>query len=303
MSSFAILVVRGDLSVYGASPGTRIRSPYIREADLYVSLKPITAMNRVQLVPYIPATSWVGVMRNLLEKYYDLPANVPRIVRAKRIVAPIHECETEEEKLRCPVCKLLARRDVVAWFDDIEPKGISFRVERKEAEVNFYNEKNELVARIYRKDEVTIPREKVEISETYRGALNIAESPITADVLKKAEWRLEPIPRAVELVSGVFTFGAKFLMSKLSVDDIRPFFIGLSLLEDYYVGRRGTRGYGRVKISNLRFTLRTSAYYEGEGDEIEIPIPDDAKTPKGVLKKWRELREAIEEALRKSAGQ
>ena len=112
----------------------------------------------------------------------------------------------------------------------------------------------------------------------------------------------EPIPRAAQLISGRFGFSAKFLVSSLQIDDLRPFFLGLALLEDYYVGRRGSRGYGRVLIKNLTFKLRGREYYEGEGEEVVIKLPEEAKTPKGVLKRWEEVKGAIEEELRKLSG-
>jgi len=288
--SFAILLVEGEWEVKSASPGTQAPTPYRmgvkRGPDLKISLKSVVTGNRIIAAPYIPATSWVGVLRSLLEKYYDLPANVPRVAKAKKIVAPIHECESEEEKLRCPVCKLLARRDVVAWFDDAEPIGALLRVEEREAEVNFYNERNELVARIYRKDEVTLPRtEREKVPDEYK------------------DWKREPIPRTVQLISGRFKFSAKFLISLLEVEDLRPFFVGLSLMEDYYVGRRGSRGYGRISIKNLSFKLRGREYYEGRGGEIIIRIPEDAKTPKGVLRRWEEIKGTIEEELKRLGGQ
>ena len=99
------------------------------------------------------------------------------------------------------------------------------------------------------------------------------------------------------MVSGIFEFAAKFDIGRLQVDDIRPFFVGLALLEDYYVGRRRTRGYGRVEISNISVRLRGRPYYEGVGREIEIPeIP---KTPKEILEKWKEVKDAIERAKKK----
>ncbi|RLE63792.1 MAG: hypothetical protein DRN53_01700 [Thermoprotei archaeon] len=274
---FGILIVKGEISARGCSPGSRATPPYLK-ADINIAFKPHpTGAN----IPYIPATSWVGVMRNLLEKYYDLPANAPRIVRAKRIVAPIHECEDDAEKLKCPVCKLLSRRDVVAWFDDAEPKGTRYQVTPRGDRVEVRNEQGQTVATIYLKTEVTIPREpeRVKIPREYTG------------------WRMEPIPRNVQMVSGIFEFAAKFDIGRLQIDDIRPFFVGLALLEDYYVGRRGTRGYGRVEISNISVRLRGRPYYEGVGREIEIPeIP---KTPKEILEKWKEVKDAIERAKKK----
>ncbi|MEM1552878.1 MAG: RAMP superfamily CRISPR-associated protein [Candidatus Bathyarchaeia archaeon] len=308
MKPFSVLSVNGELVIEGASVGSTTTPPYLRDrdVDLKASFKPVPSPTGILILPYIPATSWVGVMRNLLEKYYDLPANVPRVVRAKKIVAPIHECEGEDDKARCPVCKLLARRDVVAWFDDAEPLGSLLRIREGADEVSIFNERGALVAKVYLKDEVIIPRENVQVNaQKYGGELGISEPKnlLTAEDIKGAGWRLETIPRKAQLVSGTFKFSAKFLLSKLSVDDIRPFFVGLSLLQDYYIGRRGSRGYGRLEISNLSFSVRGRSYYDGSGDEIRVDLPEDARTPKGVLRKWEEVKRAIEEALKKAIGQ
>ncbi len=299
--NFLLLVVNGEAKANEVHIGSRRPDPRARDLDLVSAFKPHpNARGDRNEVPYIPASSWVGVIRHLLEKYYDLPAQTPRIRRrgATTIIAPIHECRTLDEILKCPVCKLFARRDVVAWFDDMEPLGSGYRIQRggRAGEYLVYNEANQLVAHVFVKDEVVIPRdiERVLVEPDQVGLQG--EEPLSGEKLAEKGFRFEPIPRKVQVVSGIFKFAAKFDMTKLSFDDIKPFFIGLVLLEERYVGRRGSRGYGRIEVSGLIFELRDARYYEG-GDPLKLEIEYDR--PRDILAHWEEVKRAYEEAVKK----
>ena len=297
---FKLLCVEGEFLVNGASIGSRRppSRPYdIGRPDLYIAFK-VSPKSPGNEIPYIPASSWVGVMRNLLEKFYNLPANAPRIRKARKIIAPIHECETENEKLKCPVCKLLARRCVVAWFDDAEPPGEKYKIRVQGERVDILNEEGQIATSMYLKDEVVVPRDRdrIEIPGEVIGLSNVEKA--SANDLEKEKWRIEPIPRRVQQVSGRFLFKAKFDMSKLTVNDIRVFFTGLALMEDYFIGRRGSRGYGRVKILNLNFKIRNKEFYEGKKGEIIVKLPDEIKlTPKGILDNWNKVKEILNKYL------
>jgi len=214
------------------------------------------------------------------------------------MIAPIHECKTLDDILKCPVCKLFARRDVVAWFDDMEPLGSTYRVQReaRAGEYLVYNEANQLVAQVFVKDEVVIPRdiERTSIEPSQVGLQG--EKPLSGEELVKRGFRFEPIPRQVQAVSGIFRFSAKFDMIKLSFDDIKPFFIGLALLEERYVGRRGSRGYGRIEINELSLELRDTRYYEG-GRPVKIEV--EFKKPRDVLANWEAVKKTFEETVKK----
>lgn len=292
--NFALLVVNGD--VYAEEVVIGSRREIEAGIDILTTFKPHPKARGE--IPYIPATSWVGVLRHLLEKYYDLPAQSPRISKLKRIIAPIHECQSYDEILNCPVCKIFSRRDVVAWFDDLDPKGERYSVQRRRTgEYIVRNERNEIVAQVVLKDEVVLPRDidKIVISVDTAKKLEIeTEKELTGKELTERGIRLEPIPREVQVVTGIFKLQAKFDMTKLKFDDLKPFFIGLSLLEDRYVGRRGSRGYGRIKFDNITLTLRDKRYYEG-GDEILIQV--DAKKPRDILRQWNQVRKVVNEKL------
>jgi len=78
-------------------------------------------------------------------------------------------------------------------------------------------------------------------------------------------------PRETERVSE----GAKFsfeMIFNLNYDDIenehllKLLLSGMKLLEDDYLGGSGTRGYGKVKFTNLKLELRSKDYYEGKSE-------------------------------------
>ena len=299
---FLLLVVNGVARVNEIHIGSRRIDPRARDLDLVSAFKPHPNIHRGDRneIPYIPASSWVGVLRHLLEKYYNLPAQTPRIRRRGNevIIAPIHECRTLDEILKCPVCKIFSRRDVVAWFDDMEPLGSSYRVQRgaRAGEYLIYNEANQLVAQVFVKDEVVIPRdiERARVEPSQVGLQGT--QPLSGKDLVQRGFRFEPIPRQVQVVSGIFKFSAKFDMTKLSFDDIKPFFIGLALLEERYVGRRGSRGYGRIENDELSFELRGASYYEG-GEPVRLEF--EYKRPREVLANWENLKKVYEDAVKK----
>lgn len=302
---FLLLVVNGVARANEIHIGSRRTDPRARDLDLVSAFKPYPNILRGDRneIPYIPASSWVGVLRHLLEKYYNLPAQTPRIRRRGNevIIAPIHECRTLDEILKCPVCKIFSRRDVVAWFDDMEPLGSSYRVQRsaRAGEYLLYNEANQLVAQVFVKDEVVIPRD-IERTRVEPSQVGLQETqPLSDKDLVQRGFRFEPIPRQVQVVSGIFKFNAKFDMTKLSFDDIKPFFIGLVLLEERYVGRRGSRGYGRIEIDELSFELRGASYYEG-GEPVRLEV--EYKRPRDALANWENLKKVYEDAVKKLTG-
>lgn len=302
LQNFALLVASGDAYVEEVAVGSKREAETGTRIDIFTAFKSHPKARGE--IPYIPASSWVGVLRHLLENYYNLPAQAPRIRRGKEgmLVAPIHECQSPGEILSCPVCKLLSRRDVVAWFDDLDPKGERYSVQRgkRAGEHVIKNERNEIVAQVVLKDEVVLPRdvEKTTIPAEIAKKLGVkADKDLTGEELIGEGVRFEPIPREVQVVSGTFKLGAKFDMAKLSFDDLKPFFVGLSLLEDRYIGRRGSKGYGRIEFDNIALTLRGKEYYEG-GDEI--PIKVDEKKPRDVLKQWTKIKETVDEKLKQS---
>jgi len=295
------LAVNGKAYANGIHAGSRRPDPRARDIDLVSAFKPHPQVRGDRNeIPYVPASSWIGMLRHLLEKYYGLPAQTPRIRRKgeETIIAPIHECGVLDEILKCPVCKLLARRDVVALFNDMDPLGSEYKVQKgtRAGEYLVYNEDNQLVVQVFVKDEVIIPRD-IERVTLEPGQIGLkSEKSIKGEDLIKQGYRLEPIPRQVQAVSGIFKFGAKFDMVKLTLDDIKPFFIGLALIEEWYIGRRGSRGYGRIEFKDLEIELLTAKYYEG-GESMKLQV--GYNKPREILANWNKVKQVYEETVKK----
>jgi len=92
----------------------------------------------------------------------------------------------------------------------------------------------------------------------------------TENVINRITGKAEH-PRETERVSE----GAKFsfeMIFNLNYDDIenehllKVLLNGMKLLEDDYLGGSGTRGYGKVKFTNLKLELRSKDYYEGKSE-------------------------------------
>jgi len=302
------LIISGKVYVDGMAIGSLRAEPHAR-LDLVTAFKPHPRVQGVRKeIPYVPASSWVGVLRHLLEKHYGLQAQTLRIRRrpGATIVAPLHECSSMDDILKCPVCKIFARRDIVAWFDDFEPLGSSYRIERgaKGGEYVINSDIDNNIVQVFVKDEVIVPRDIKSIAvprDIARSQLGLRDidKDVTGEDLIRRGLRLEPIPRQVQLVSGIFKFTAKFVMNKLVFDDLKPFFVGLVLLEDRYVGRRGTRGYGRVKFNDLAFSLRTREFYEYGKAEIKIDIPHNK--PRDIITNWDKIRKTYEQVIQNLA--
>ena len=92
----------------------------------------------------------------------------------------------------------------------------------------------------------------------------------TENVINRITGKAEH-PRETERVSE----GAKFsfeMIFNLNYDDIenehllKVLLNGMKLLEDDYLGGSGTRGYGKIKFTNLKLELRSKDYYEGKSE-------------------------------------
>ena len=80
-------------------------------------------------------------------------------------------------------------------------------------------------------------------------------------------------PRTLERVPAGARFRVRLVMDVLCEEDA-PLFSrvveGLRLLEDDALGGGGSRGSGRVRLSNLKLTWRNRAYYSSGGAQAEM---------------------------------
>lgn len=86
-------------------------------------------------------------------------------------------------------------------------------------------------------------------------------------------------PRQIERVPAGAKFKFHFIINLLAERDeesVKTLFEGMRLLEDDYLGGSGTRGYGKVKFTDITITLRDKKYYEtGEINQENIKRIND----------------------------
>ncbi len=91
-------------------------------------------------------------------------------------------------------------------------------------------------------------------------------------------------PCLIERVPAGFYFNFEIILNLFDGDDekslVESIFTALNLLQDDYLGARGTRGYGAVKIHLNSLTSKDKTSYgagEAKADEYQISIPDSLK--------------------------
>lgn len=76
-------------------------------------------------------------------------------------------------------------------------------------------------------------------------------------------------PRTTERVPAGARFDFELSYNILEKDDIErlnELFLGLNLLEDDYLGSSGSRGYGKVKLTNLEIGIKSISDYMGDNN-------------------------------------
>lgn len=104
-------------------------------------------------------------------------------------------------------------------------------------------------------------------------------------------------PRQTERVPQGAEFGFQMVFNLMENQDVERFFhlmLGLSLLEDDYLGGSGSRGYGRIQFNDLQIAVKTITDYEGDNE------PQVLYT--GVLKDFSRQKERFQEELQKKLG-
>ena len=72
-----------------------------------------------------------------------------------------------------------------------------------------------------------------------------------------------------------FDFEIVFSVYEGDSDNISYLLHSMRLLEDNYLGGNGSRGYGQIKFTNIKLSLRTSEYYKRDIDEEIIDESDN----------------------------
>lgn len=189
--------------------------------------------------PYIPGSSLKGKLRSLAEK--KVAATNPSFwnLRTKAQLSG-HRCENETQYLSCPVCKI--------W-------GIA-----GDKEMNIPTLTRLYVSDCYL-DESSITNEmKSNLELEYTEAkYETAIDRIKGTALHGSLREIERVPagarfKDAELIYNVFEEEDKKLLKHV--------FEAIELLEHDYLGGMGSRGYGRVRFSNIRVFWNRKEDYE-----------------------------------------
>ncbi len=288
------------------------QTAHIGGADLYPMVTRrvyVIDGNEVELeVPYIPGSSLKGRMRSLLEqalgkKLYTTDKRIwmhvrntdERPVTAKKRIMTIEEFE-EDVRARCEVDDVFGAMSIHfdklynIYLEKLRREGKSEDVARTEAEkkalelFSVLAPTRLLVEDLFPSDEYV--RELYRLKGGFIGITDFLEY--------KSENRIDRVTAAadprdvVRVRPGVVFAGTMKLLvfdrdceiiNKVRVVEryIRALYTGMKLVEETYLGRGGSRGYGRVRFRNIRVELL--AVRGGEGGVSLEPIKlEDGKT-------------------------
>lgn len=211
----------------------------------------VVLRDSVTKLPFIPGSSLKGKMRSLLE--LSDPESVKEIVSENRKPDDRgNPCDCG----KCLPCKIF---------------GVSARDSNKEKAMK--NGPTRLIVR----DSYPTPetralwKELREMGDVVRGAELKYENTINRITSMANPRPMERVPKdsefAFEMVFSIFGDEDK--------TNMKGVFLAMKLLEDHYIGGSGTRGYGKVKFTEISIVKRTVGYYKGNTGQEEIVSQTD----------------------------
>lgn len=179
-------------------------------------------------IPYIPGSSIKGKMRSLVEKRYGKKPSTS---------LGIHVCESKENYEKCEVCQV--------WGVSAESVADTCTLTRlivRDCKLDMSSITSEM------QDNMDLPYTEVK----FENAIDRIKS--------------SAVPRQIERIPA----GAKFndfeivynCFFKTDKELLKHVFEAMLLLEDDYLGGMGSRGYGKIKFSNIRIDWHNRNYYE-----------------------------------------
>jgi len=228
----AKVVLEGELEVLtGLHVGSAAAGMQIGSVDSPVVRDPMTSY------PYIPGSSLKGKLRSLLEAAEGTKPN-----RSGGSGTFRHECDDREEALKCPVCRLFGS-------------------------TGYRGGKNHPA--------------RLAVADLLLTEVSIEELKLIDTGLMYTEWKFENAldrvtsaanPRQIERVPAGSAFSFRLIYDdredvEMLDEDMRNLARVMELLQDDALGGHGSRGYGRVRFTNLRRSHRPVEMY-GTGEEF-----------------------------------
>ncbi len=218
--------------------------------------------------PYIPGSSIKGKLRNLLERKLNVP------IEKGETQVNEHRCQRLEDYKICPVCKIFG----LTLKKPFEETILTRLVVR-----DTYLDENSV--RTLPAVEPTLTEIKTEIMVDRR----------TGTTGGKGAGGLRQIERVP--AGAVFT-PAEFIFNVYEEDDkdlLKHLFEAMALLEDDYLGGMGSRGYGKVKLENIKIWWNKAEDYEkGNLDLNENRrINNNWNTPQLLIQNFDEFKNRL----------
>lgn len=216
--------------------------------------------------PYIPGSSLKGKTRSLAEYYTKVSFANGR-----------HLCTDNNSYLACPVCQI---------WGTLGGKKITVpcltRLQVRDAFLDESSVTDEIKANI-----------ELEWTEV---KFETAIDRITGTAAQGTLRQVERVPAGAR-------FGLEMVYNIFAPEDIERFklvFVALQLLEHDYLGGMGSRGYGRVQITDLALFVNGRTAYES-GRTTPDPgsrLNGEFTTPASVTENFDSIKQAIREVLK-----
>jgi CRISPR-associated protein Csm3 len=233
-------------------------------------------------VPYIPGSSLKGKLRSLLEKKEQekIKAKHEAMLGRKKE----EKSEDEENKKDPLICKC-GKKDceICVIFGSAADK------RTKEAGPT------RLIVRDCHLSNET--RRKMENREGEYKELDLFYTESKWENLIDRTTSRADHPRQTERVPQGAEFDFQMIFNIMELEDVEKLdylFLGLSLLEDDYLGGNGSRGYGRVEFNELKLSVKTITDYE-EGSIPQVLYSGNLK--EFSQDKKTEVKEILKEKL------
>ena len=204
-------------------------------------------------IPYIPGSSLKGKLRSLAENGTKL--------------------ESGQRDKKSGICT-----------DHKHPVGIVFGVgaSYKRGENEERNTPTRLIVRdAFISDETTVAMEKK--AEPYsKLGMDYTESKHENVIDRFTGGTVNGGLREMERVPKGATFRFEMVYSILEKSDVGHLSVlttAMKKLEDDYLGGSGTRGYGQVKFSDIKISIKTAEMYEADNSEPKELTYDDLQSP------------------------
>ena len=227
--TFRVRAVTG-LHIGGSDTGIEIGG-----VDKTVIRDPLT--NR----PYIPGSSLKGKVRSLLEKYHGLPQN------RKIGQTFIHTCGTGDDYARCDVCQVFG-----------VPGEMEFATPTRLVVRDVHLDK-ESAQELKEKAHTDLPYTEVK-TEVSIDRVTSAANPRQMERVPAGSI-FGPAELVYSIYAGHGENGKPIADPAADVDRLRTVVEGLQLLEDDYLGGLGSRGSGKVRLTDITVKVRANETY------------------------------------------